>query len=50
MLKNINSLLLKKTNKKKMIAYQSGKSQISIVAHKMHYNAWESDNNNYFKP
>lgn len=33
-----------------MIAYQSGKSQISIVAYKMHCNAWEIDNNNYFKP
>ena len=52
MLKNINSFTIKKkTNKqKKMIAYQSGKSQISILAHKMHCNAWESDNNNYFKP
>lgn len=51
MLKNINSFTIKKKQtKKKMIAYQSGKSQISIVAHKMHCNAWESDNNNYFKP
>lgn len=51
MLKNINSFTIKKNKqKKKMIAYQSGKSQISIVAHKMHCNAWESDNNNYFKP
>ena len=50
MLKNMNSFTIKKNKPKKMIAYQSGKSQISIVAHKMHCNAWESDNNNYFKP
>ena len=51
MLKNINSFTIKKKQtKKKIKAYQSGKSQISIVAHKMHCNAWESDNNNYFKP